>query len=154
MKRNFIALFLLFFFSGSLQAQEAMMKPPQFQVTVPSKYDFNDTVVLLKTAIEEQNLMVITELDIQQMLRLVGVQRKGMKKVYFFHPSFMKRIMEANKHATAEPPLKIDIMEMPNGRVMVRYIKASHVFGEYEGLEEISKELETTLTQILESIQE
>ncbi|MEE9224946.1 MAG: DUF302 domain-containing protein, partial [Bacteroidota bacterium] len=102
MKGIFIALFLLSVFSGNLNAQEGMMKPPQFQVMVPSKYDFNDTVDLLKTAIEEQNLMVITELDIQKMLRMVGVQRKGMKKVYFFHPSFMKRIMEANRHATAE----------------------------------------------------
>lgn len=153
MKRTFITIFLLSVLAGALDAQEGVMQPPQFQVTVPSKYDFNDTVDLLKTAIEEQNLMVITELDIQQMLRLVGVQRKGMKKVYFFHPSFMKRIMEANKHATAEPPLKIDIMEAPNGKVMVRYINPSYIFGPYEGLEEISKELETSLRQIVENIQ-
>ena len=153
MKRTFITLFLLSVFAGALDAQEGMMKPPQFQVMVPSKYDFNDTVELLKSAIEGQNLMVISELDIQKMLRMVGVQRKGMKKIYFFHPSYMKRILEANRHATAEPPLKIDIMEMPNGRAMVRYIKPSHIFGQYEGLEEISRELETLLVKLVESVQ-
>ncbi|MFQ5799336.1 MAG: DUF302 domain-containing protein [Bacteroidota bacterium] len=154
MIRILIALFLVSVSSGNSTAQEGMMKPPQFQVMVPSKYSFDDTVELLKSAIEGQNFMVISELDIQKMLRMVGVQRKGMKKIFFLHPSYMKRILEANRHATAEPPLKIDIMEMPNGRAMVRYIKPSHIFGQYEGMEEISKELETVLLKLMESVQQ
>ena len=146
------ALSLAYAQKGMMKAPE-MMKPPEFQTMTVSKYSFDDTVELLKGAMEEQNLMVIKEIDAQKMLRMVKVKTKGMKQVLFFHPRFMKRIMEINKHATIEPPLKIAVMERPDGRVMVKYIKPSYLFGRYDGLGEIGGELEALVVKIVESTQ-
>ena len=138
---------------GKMKAPEGKMKSPEFQTMSVSKYSFDDTVELLKGAMEEQNLMVIKEIDAQKMLRMVEVKTKGMKQVLFFHPRFMKRIMKINKHATIEPPLKIAVMERPDGKIVVKYIKPSYLFGRYDGLKEIGDELDTLLAMIVNSIQ-
>ena len=86
--------FVLIIFSSNGEYKSAivqnkkMMKAPEFHILTKSKYDFSDTVELLKTSIEEQNLMVINEVDPQKMLRLVGVQTKGMRQIFFFHPRY------------------------------------------------------------------
>ena len=145
-------LMMLFPSSVKLSAQDKkMMKPPEFHVLTKSIYDFSDTVELLKSSIEAQNLMIINEIDPQKMLRLVGVQTDGMRQIFFFHPRYMKRIYETNKQASIEPPLKYVVMEMPNGKVMVRYIKPSHKFDPYKGLNDLATELDELMAGIAKS---
>ena len=104
--------------AGPLQSNQ-MSNLPESQVMMNSAYDFSDTVELLTAAIEEQNLMVVKEIDAQKMLRMVNMRVGGMKQLLFFHPRYMKRIMETNPQGTIEPPLKIAIMERPDGKVVV-----------------------------------
>ena len=160
-RKSIIKVFLIFvltFFISNGQYKSAiaqnkkMMKAPEFHVLTKSKYDFSDTVELLKTSIEKQNLMVINEVDPQKMLRLVGVQTKGMRQIFFFHPRYMKRIYETNKQASIEPPLKFVVMEMPNGIVMVRYIRPSYKFNPYMGLNELAAELDEIMALIAKSV--
>lgn len=139
---------------SAVNGQESMTKPPEFHVIVPSNYDFDDTLDLLKGSVESHNLMVVTEVNPQQMLRMVGVQTKGMRQIYFFHPRYMKSLLETNKHATIEPPLKFAVMEMPNGKVMIRYIKPSYLFGRYDDLEAFGVEMDELVTDILTAVQE
>jgi len=152
-----ILIFLLSFgVYGTLttaQAGKGMKKGLDFQVVAPSKYSFNDTVDMLKAAIESENLMVIKVIDAQKMLRMVGVHTKGLKQLLFFHPRFMKQIREINKHGTIEAPLKIAIMEKPNGKVMIMYVKPTYLFGRYEGLSGVGKELESIVSRIVASVQ-
>jgi uncharacterized protein (DUF302 family) len=134
-------------------AQQAMGKAPTFQTMVTSQYGFDDTVTMLKGAIEGENLMVIKEINPQKMLRMVGIKTRGIKQVFFFHPRFMKRIMDVNPHATIEPPLKVAVMETPKGTVIVKYIKPTYLFGRYEGVEAIGSELEALVAKIVASVQ-
>jgi uncharacterized protein (DUF302 family) len=125
---------------------------PEFHTMVPSQYGFDDTVAMLKGAMESENLMVINEIDPQQMLRMVGVKTKGIKQVFFFHPRFMKRLRDANMHATIEPPLKVAVMETPKGTV-VKYIKPSYLLSRYEGVEDIGRELDAVVAKVVSSVQ-
>ena len=70
--------------------------PPDFLSTVRSSLSFDETVNALKQAIEGENLMVVHEINAQQMLRMVGVRTGGMEQILFFHPRFLKQIMETN----------------------------------------------------------
>lgn len=142
-----ITAFIVIAGFGAVNAQK--MKAPEFHVVNSSKYSFDDTVDLLKGAIEAQNLMVLKEIDAQKMLRMVEVKTKGMKQLLFFHPRYMKKIMKANKHAMIEPPLKIAIMEKPDGKVMIKYLKPSYLLGKYDGLEAIGKELDELVATIV-----
>ena len=151
-----LILVLTIFASGDLNSANAqdkkMMKAPEYHVLTKSIYDFSDTVELLKASIEAQNLMVINEVDPQKMLRLVGVKTAGMRQIFFFHPRYMKRIFETNKQASIEPPLKIVVMEMPNGAVMVRYINPSYKFNPYNGLDDLATELDELMAMVANSI--
>ncbi len=71
-------------------------EPPDFQVTVRSAHGFDETLARLKQAIEGENLMVVHEINPQQMLRMVGVRTGGMRQIIFFHPRYMKQIIESN----------------------------------------------------------
>jgi uncharacterized protein (DUF302 family) len=149
------ALILLFAISTFPQTTSAQMKgpkPPAFLVTTPSNYDFADTVDLLKGTIEENNLMVIQEVDAQRMLRMVNVKTGGMKQILFFHPRYMKKIISANRNAGIVPPLKVIVMERPDGKVMVRYDKPAHQFEGYEGLSDIAEELEGLIQKVVASV--
>ncbi len=128
--------------------------PPDFLVTVPSAHDFDQTVALLKQAIEGENLMVVDEINPQQMLRMVGMRTGGMRQILFFHPRFMKRLIETNRHGGIVPPLKVLVMEMPNGRVMVRYHDPVHQLEPYTGLEELAAELRGVIEHVVAAVQQ
>ncbi len=139
--------------TGPALAQGAQ-PPPDFLVTVPSAHDFDQTVALLKQAIEGENLMVVHEINPQQMLRMVGVRTGGMRQILFFHPRYMKRIVETNRHGGIVPPLKVLVMEMPNGRVMVRYHDPVHQFEPYTDLEELAAELRGVIETVVVAIRQ
>ncbi len=149
-----LALFALFLFAAGPAAAQEMRPPPDFQVTARSAYGFDETLARLRQAIEEENLMVVHEINPQQMLRMVGVRSGGMRQIMFFHPRYMKRIIESNRHAAIEPPLKLAVMETPDGGVMMRYIKPAYVFGRYGGLGELGSELEALVERIVASVKE
>ncbi len=151
---NLIGIMLIMFSGIGAQGSQSgqMMKLPESQAMVASAYDFNDTVELLTAAIEEQNLMVLKEINAQQMLKMVNMQVKGMKQLLFFHPRYMKKIMQANPMGSIEPPLKIAIMERPDGKVVVKYIKPSSLLGKYDGLTAIGAELDEVLAAIASAV--
>lgn len=138
--------------TSAVISAEEMKKPPEFQVATMSKHGFDDTVELLKSAIERQNMVVILEIDPQKMLRMVGVRTKGMRQIQFFHPRYMKSIIETNAHASIEPPLKVAVMEGPDGKVMVKFIPPTSVFVRYDGLAELGKELESVVAKIVDAV--
>jgi uncharacterized protein (DUF302 family) len=129
-----------------------MTPPPAFLVTAPSSHDFDETVALLKQAIEGENLMVVNEVNPQQMLRMVGVRSGGMRQIFFFHPRFMKAIIETNRNGGIEAPLKVLVMERPDGKVMVRYHDPEHLFAPYDGLGDIATELKGITERVVAAV--
>ena len=130
---------------------QEMTPPPEFLVTQRSAYDFDETLSRIRRAIEAENLMVVHEINPQQMLRMVGVRTGGMRQVLFFHPRYMKQIMETNRNAGIEPPLKVLVMESPNG-VMVRYEDPVHQFQAYPGLGALSEELRGIFERVVAAV--
>lgn len=138
---------------GTPLASAAQVTPaPDFLVTVPSAQGFDETVSLLREAIASENLMVVEEVNPQQMLRLVGMRTDGMLQILFFHPRYMKRIIETNRNGGIEAPLKILIMERPDGSAVVRYHDPVHLFAPYAGLEELSAEFDAMFERITASV--
>ncbi len=125
---------------------------PEFLTTVQSSRPFDETVDALKQAIEGENLMVVHEINAQQMLRMVGVRTGGMKQILFFHPRFMQQIIETNRNGGIVPPLKILVMERPDGGVMVRYHDPEALFSSYPGLEGVAEELKGLTERIVASV--
>jgi uncharacterized protein (DUF302 family) len=126
--------------------------PPDFLVTVPSAYQFDETLERIRQAIEGENMMVVDEINPQQMLRIVGMRTRGMRQILFFHPRYMKQIIEANRDGAIEAPLKVVVMELPDDRVMVRYIDPTYQFGRYDGLEDVGRELKRAIEAVVGAV--
>lgn len=154
MKKSFKKMFVIAsialagVFATSAYAQ---MKPMDGSQMVMSKYSFSETVDLLKGAIEQQNLMVIHEVDGQKMLQMAGKKVGGMKQLFFFHPSYMAKVLESNEMAGIAIPLKIIAMEK-DGKVMVRYFLPSETLKPYKGTEAIAKELDGKVAKIIAEV--
>ena len=147
-----VAIATLLLTMAVFQGAAAQMAPPDFLVTVPSSHDFDETVALLKQAIEGENLMVVDEINPQQMLRMVGIRTDSMRQILFFHPRYMKTIIETNRNGGIEPPLKLLVMDRPDGRTMVRYHDPVHLFAPYNGLASVATELKGVVEQVVASI--
>jgi len=145
-------LVLLFLTVQSVIAQGGKMMPKDGSTIQISKYSFDETVDILKGAIEEQNLKVIKEIDVQKMLRMAGKEVKGMKQLLYFHPKYGREIFETNSQAGIQIPLKFIVMEKQDGKVVVRYFMPSKLFENYEGVESISKELDGLVSKIVNEI--
>jgi len=134
------------------QSTMAQMKPMDGSKMTMSKYSFSETIELLNGAIEEQNLMVIHEVDAQKMLRMAGKQVNGMKQIFYFHPKYMKKVIEANPAAAIQIPLKFIVMEKPDKKVVIRYFKPSTILNAYKGEEAIAAELDGLVVKILAEV--
>lgn len=147
-----VLLVLFLFGSQTLTAQDKKMMPADGSNIAMSKYSFDETVDILKGAIEEQNFMVIHVIDGQKMLRMAGKDVGGMKQIFYFHPKYMKKVMEANNEAAIQIPLKFIVMEKPDGKVILRYFMASKLLEGYKGEEAIAKELDGLINNIVKQV--
>lgn len=147
-----VLLGLLLLGSQTVFAQDKKMMPNDGSTISMSKYSFNETVDILKGAIEEQNLMVIHVIDGQKMMRMAGKDVNGMKQIFYFHPKYMRRVIEANNEAAIQIPLKFIVMEKPDGKVVVRYFLPSKVLANYKGEETIAKELDGLVNKIIKEL--
>lgn len=129
----------------------AQMKPMDGSKMAMSKHSFSETVDLVKSAIEDQNLMVIKEIDGQKMMRMAGKQTKGMKQLFFMSPKYMRKVTEANKMAVIQIPLKLIIMENNKG-VVIRYFSPSTLLANYKGTEAVAKELDGLVANIITEV--
>ena len=129
----------------------AQMKPVDGSKIAMSKHAFSKTVDLVKSAIEDQNLMVIFDIDGQQMMRMAGKKTKGMKQIFFMHPKYMRKVIEANKMAAIQIPLKLIVMENEKG-VVIRYFLPSTILKPYQGTESVANELDGLVENIITTV--
>ena len=129
----------------------AQLKPMDGSKMAMSKYSFSETVNMVKSAIENQNLMVIKEIDGQKMMRMAGKQTKGMQQIFFMHPKYMRKVIEANKMAGIQIPLKLIVMENEKG-VMIRYFMPSTILKQYKGTEAVTGELDGLVSNIIAEV--
>ncbi|MBI5096995.1 MAG: DUF302 domain-containing protein [Nitrospirae bacterium] len=138
--------------AGEMKGKMEMeMKMPPGRVMGMSKYNFDETISRLKEAIESQSMMVVFTADHQAMLKMVGMETKGMMGIEFFHPRYGKVIFQNDHMAGVETPLRIVVMESEMG-TMFTYWKPSHTFAPYPKLKDLGRELDGVLESITKSV--
>ncbi|WP_447973847.1 DUF302 domain-containing protein [Nitrospira sp. Kam-Ns4a] len=138
---------------ASAQGSQEMsgMAMPKDRVMMMSKYSFQDTVSRIKQAIEAQNMMVVFTADHQAMLKMVGLDTKGMLTIEFFHPRYGKVVYENDHAAGIEMPLRLVVMEGAMG-TMVTYRKPSQTFRKYPKLDNLGQELDGVIETIVSTV--
>jgi uncharacterized protein (DUF302 family) len=114
---------------------------PPLQSVVVSAMDFDATVARLKQAIIEEDLWLIDEVNPQVLLERGGYAIQPARQLFFFHPRYLVRLLGADPAALVEIPLKLVILQMPDGSVTVRHKHVEELLSPYRGVSELAAEL-------------
>ncbi len=120
---------------------------PQSNRQYASPHSFDETVERLRAAIVAADMMVLHEIDTQAIVRRGGIEIDGVRQLLYFHPRWMKIVVETAPDAVIEAPLKWVIRETPDG-TKCNASWPSETFGRYAGLEDMAGELDAIVERI------
>ena len=136
--------------STAIVYAEASNSPHQKVVT--SVLGFEATLERLKLALAEQDLWVIHEINPQMLLERGGYSILPARQLLFFHPRYAARLLAGDLNAIAEIPLKLIILQMPDGSVTVRHNDVIVLFERYPKLAALAGELAGIYRTLLKAI--
>lgn len=145
-----VAFLLLFseFITPPVQAQS------QPAVKVHSRFDFETTLGKLAAAAKQHKIGIVNKASAQQGAAAIGVKIPGNQVWGLFHPRFAVRMLKASVDAGYEAPVRLYIVEAPDGQVTVRYRKPSVVFKPYRNreLDEMALELDIIFARVVAAV--
>ncbi len=124
---------------------------PQSNQSIASPHAFDETVETLRAAIVAADMMVLHEIDTQAIVKRGGIEISGVRQLLYFHPRWMKIVVETAPDAVIEAPLKFVVRETQSG-TQCNYSWPSQTFGRYAGLEQMAGELDEIARQIAASL--
>jgi len=158
MTRNVPRLLAPFLLSVMLLLQAAPHRTafgqaPPF-IKVVSRFDFQATLKTLQAAARRNRLGIVTRASAQRGAAAIGVKLPGNQVWGLFAPRFAVRMLKANVDAGYEAPIRLYIVEAPDGRVTVRYRKPSVVFKPYghPSLDAMAAELDVLFARVVSSV--
>jgi uncharacterized protein (DUF302 family) len=139
---------------GVLVGTRAVAEGPLPRVGIASRYEFATTLERLQDAVAANGLGVVTRANAQNGARSLGVSIPGNQVWGVFGPRFAVRMLKASVEAGLEAPLRLYIVESPDGKVTVSYVKPSVVFAPYgnKDLDAMARELDPLFERIVAAL--
>jgi uncharacterized protein (DUF302 family) len=103
-----------------------------------SNKDFAVTVKNVETTLQKSGFMIVTTVDHQNMLRMVGASLKGAKTIAFGKADMGKMLLPMAPETGLEMPATFYVWERGDGKTVVSYRKPSGAFSTY-GNEMVAK---------------
>jgi len=128
------------------------MPLPKDRIVVRSSYSYIDTVTRIKRTLESKDLLIISNVDHQELVKLVGLKTGGMLGIEFFHPRYGKVIAKNDGAAALEMPFRVLVMEANDGKVLITFYRPSSALAQYKGLGGLGRELDGVMNDIVASI--
>lgn len=125
---------------------------PSHQKIITSAWDFDATLERLRQAIAQKDLWVIQEINPQMLLARGGYAILPARQLLFFHPRYVARLLAIDPSAVAEIPLKLVVMQMPDGSVTVRHNDVTSLLGRYPGLTALADELSEISQHLMQKV--
>lgn len=126
------------------------VSPPPGEAVVVSPVDFDATLERLRQAFALQDLWLIHEIDPQMLLARGGHRIGRARQLLFFHPRYAARLLEANPAALIEIPLKLAVVELPDGGVIVRHVDVEAQFARHSRMAALASELAGVMRRTVE----
>ena len=122
---------------------------PAHQTTIPSAYDFNDTVAKIRQAIESKGMTVFAVIDHQAAAQKAGLQMQPATVLIFGNPKVGTPLMVKDPSFALQLPLKV-LITQTNGQVQVIYTPTDTLI---KGSQITPTEVATTLANAEKLIQ-
>lgn len=127
----------------------ARAQTPPFE-TAHSRHGYAETIEHLEAAVQQSPLNIVTRASATLGARAIGVTIPGNMVLGLFAPQYAVRMLEASVDAGYEAPLRLYVVERPDGAVEVRYRRPSEVFRPYgrPALDAMAQELDAIFAEI------
>jgi uncharacterized protein (DUF302 family) len=122
------------------------------QSLVVSSYSFDETLLRLEQAIAAEGLWLIHAIDPQALLERAGYAIPPTRQLFFFHPRYMRQLLAIDPNAVIEVPLKLVVMQLPDGRVTLRQPRVDLLLAHYPGLTALGHELAAIGARLADAI--
>lgn len=103
------------------------MRKPERTKTLPSNFNFDDTVNRLVSVLNAKNIRIFVQIDQQQAAAEVGLALRPTMLFLFGNPKGGTPAMQANPHVAIELPLRVVIWQDDNGDTHIDYQDTSTV---------------------------
>lgn len=126
--------------------------PPLIKVN--SRFNFKITLKNLQAAARRNRLGIVNRANAQRGASSLGVKIPGNQVWGLFAARFAVRMLKASVDAGYEAPIRLYIVEAPDGKVTVRYRKPSVVFKPYgnAALDAMAGELDALFARVVDSV--
>ena len=128
------------------------MRKPERTKTLPSKFNFDDTVNRLVSVLNAKNIRIFVQVDQQQAATDVGLALRPTMLFLFGNPKGGTPAMQANPHAAIELPLRVVIWLDDNGITLIDYQDASSVLTSDYGIAQSVVAPVSTLATLLNEV--
>lgn len=116
-----------------------------------SKYQFDETIEVLRKSIEDNGLKIVSFIDARENLRKIGINIGGNSIFEVFHPKFAMEVFKKDLRAGIVPPLRIYVYE-DNGKTKVNAQSATELFAPFTGLGDLANRIDSQIQAITNSI--
>lgn len=126
-----------------------------FQRSRMAAASLTEVVSRLPQGIEAADLWMLHEIDPQALLRRGGYATGATRQILFFHPRLLARVLAADPTALLEAPLKLAVLELPDGRVLISWLDPAAAFARYHSpaLADLGRELASICEEIVAEIE-
>jgi uncharacterized protein (DUF302 family) len=114
----------------------------------PFGYVFDE----LKKCIMANGFLLIHEINTQEILAGSGIEILPLRQLLFFHPMYMKQILDHDTLAVNEAPLKIVVREISNRQTNISFPDPRINFGDYKLPARFAEELFFKLYKIISKL--
>ena len=136
-----------------LNVGESAAHALDFQYDETTKRPFDAVLASLAREIDHAGMKILHQIDPRQALAGIGYEIRGLRLLFFFHPTLVVRVMRANAAAMVEAPLKLVVAETADGTVTLRMADPAMAFARYgdADLTQLGKELSATCRGIVDA---
>ncbi|MBO9732563.1 MAG: DUF302 domain-containing protein [Chitinophaga sp.] len=109
-------------------------------ITLLLEQPFEAALSQARTAIAENGFLLLHEINPQAILASQQIEIGPVRQLLFFHPVYMKQLLDRDPTAVIEVPLKLVLRATDKGTTLSYFNPVAHFEG-YEGLDALGKEL-------------
>jgi len=113
---------------------------------------FNEVYQKLRDAIVSSEFLLLHEIDTQSIVSKHNVVIKPLRQLLFFHPKYIKIIVENDALAINEIPIKLVIREIDNSKVSVSCPNPTINLSDYNLDKKMAEELLQNINRIFDSV--
>ena len=111
-------------------------------------HTFEQTLSMVRTLLEESDLWIVGEIDPQKLARKAGFDMLSARQLLFFHPRYLKPLLELLPDALIEVPLKVTVLQKPDLTISVRFSDVRKSLAEYADLADLRDRLSALVVEL------